>query len=178
MCTVSRLLYSFGVADLDKEEIKDKLLKAYSVYYNVSTTGVMEPFFAEAEFHQNDRQYFLIKAAKIAESDSHEYAYFADVGELTEESLLEMCDEAWRRGLYLLKPKSGHKNTDVLLFIIADSVSKKAAEAVKRTRKYKSYKLSFWGFSRFRLVTIDISKGEVYYNREGKLLESVVGDIL
>ncbi|MCR4654673.1 MAG: hypothetical protein K5770_00360 [Lachnospiraceae bacterium] len=161
-----------------KERIRDRLLKSYAVYYNVSTMGVREPFFAEAEFHQNDKQYFLVKAAKIAESDSHEYVYFADAGVLGVEALLKMCEEAWKRGLFLVRPKSGHKNTDVLLFIIADSVPEETEKKIGRIKKYKSYKYTFWGWSKFRLVAIDTKRGKAFYNREGGILKGIVSDIL
>ena len=163
---------------MNREEVKDRFLKAYSVYYNVSTFGIREPFFAEAEFHETNRQYFLVRSARLAEHDSNEYAYFAETDLLTAEDVAPMCDEAWRRGLFMCKPHSGHKNTDVLLFIIADSITDEARKLVTSVKKYQSYKYTFWGWSKFRLVAIDLSGQKVFFNREGRLLEKVVSNVI
>ncbi len=162
----------------DREALKERLLKSYSVYYNVSVMGIREPFFAEAEFHEKNDHYFLVRSARLSESDSNEYVYFAQTGCLGTDELSAMCEEAFRRGLFMCRPHSGHRNTDVLLYVLADSIPEETVRQIGGIRMYRSYKHTFWGWSKFRLVAIDVSKGEAFYNREGRLLEAVVCNIM
>ena len=58
------------------DETLAKLLKSYRRYYNIETEDVPEPFAAMAAFHTHDEQFFLVKAATLAEADAHEYVFF------------------------------------------------------------------------------------------------------
>ena len=58
-------------------ELLDRLLRSFQVYYNVKREDVTPPFVAEAEFHTHDEQFFLVKSAVLAEAESREYIYFA-----------------------------------------------------------------------------------------------------
>ena len=148
-----------------KEELAEKLLQSYSVYYDVKSKDVEAPFFAEAVFHNRDEQYFLVKSAKLSESVSNEYVYFAECEKLTEENLTSLCETAWDRALSGFVPKPGHKNSDVSLFILSEQISEETARLVSKMKKYKSYRFTLLGFSRFSLVAIDTSGEKAYFNR-------------
>ena len=66
------------------QETLDKILPSFQRYYDIIREDVPAPFSAVAEFHSHDEQYFLIKSARLSESDSHEYIYFATVETLDE----------------------------------------------------------------------------------------------
>ena len=63
---------------MNTTEILEKLLRSYSVYYDIQRENVTEPFAAEANFHTHDEQYFLVRSATISEAESNEYVYFAN----------------------------------------------------------------------------------------------------
>lgn len=163
---------------MNSEELAEKLLQSYSIYYDVKTEDVREPFFAEAVFHNKDEQYFLVKSAKLSEVISNEYVYFAKCGTLTEELLTSLSDSAWDRALSGFVPERGHKNSDVSLFILSEEIPKETEKLVSRIKKYKSYQFTLLGFSRFSLVAIDVSRKHACFNRVGRLLEKVVWDII
>lgn len=157
-----------------KKNVTEKLLQSYQRYYNLTSEDVAEPFFAEAVYHASDTHYFLLKSARLSQCFVHEYVYFAEAGELTPEQLQSLCDTAWERGLKGFIPENGHKSSDVVLYIIADSITADTGRAASRIKKYKSYRYAFQGWSRFRLVAIDVSGDKVFYNRQGRILEKIV----
>ena len=158
-------------------EAMKKLTAAFYAYYNVNTVDPLEPFSAEATFSLHNEQYLLVKAARISEQDSFEFVYFGETERLTEELFHVFEQAAWEDGLKRAKPGANHRNSDVTCVIVAESVDPDAKKAIKSSKHYKSYKFSFNGWSIFRAVTYDLSKGEILYNRRGKELEKVFSKI-
>ena len=54
----------------------EKIYQSFERYYTVSTQNVEAPFVAEAVFKSHNEQYFLIKAAKVADIDSNDFVFF------------------------------------------------------------------------------------------------------
>ena len=71
------------------DETLNALLPLFKNYYNIKTEDVEEPFVAEAAFESHNEQYYLIKAATVADVDMNEYVYFAKCDTLTPEELAE-----------------------------------------------------------------------------------------
>lgn len=163
---------------MNATETLEKLLRSFRVYYNVKEEEVTPPFTAEAEFHSHDEQFFLLKSARISESESREYVFFAVEEELDEEKLLALDKTAWETGLSRVRPHAEHKNTDVTLFILAERITDEAFQKVKKIRHYKSYQFSLQGWSHYRLVAVELSSGRAAYNRQGQSLKELVRNIL
>ena len=153
---------------MEQSQAIEKILPAFSQYYTIKKDDVTPPFCAEAEFRSHNEQYFLVRSAHIADIDSNEFVYFADPDELTEEKLAELVNKAWSTGLEKVRPHSGHRNSDVSLIIFTKSLFSAAAQIIKKTKLYKSYKFSFHGWSHFKLTVCNVSDMEVYSNRQGK----------
>lgn len=154
-----------------KKEVLDKLLLSYKQYYNITQDESVQPFSALAEFHSHNEQFFLIKAAKVADIDSNEYVYFALQDELNPEALASLDELAWQRSMSKVVPSSAHRNSDVSLIIIADKISDETRQAIKKIKHYKSYKFSFWGWSNYSLIAFDMSDKSLAFNRRGKDLK-------
>ena len=163
---------------MSTDEMLSKLLPLFEDYYNVNTENVCEPFAAEAVFQSHNEQYYLIKAAKVADVDMNEYVYFVKCDTLTASSFTEYDRLAWERGLAMAKPGHGHRSTDVALFIVSDDIDEEAIRLIKKTRHYKSYRFGFHGWSNYRLVAIGCSKSKAYYNHQGKSFKKLVRNIL
>lgn len=163
---------------MNKQDFLEASLKAFTRYYNVKTEDVQAPFCAEAEFISHNEQYVLLKSAKIADIDSNEFIYFALSGKLTKEELSSLDTTAWERGLSKIHPGPGHRNSDVTLIIIADSIEADAFKSVKKCRHSKSYKMTFWGYSHYKLVAIDLSLGRLTTNYQGETLKKLFNNIL
>ena len=154
-----------------------KLLTAFERYYTIRTEDVLPPFAAEAEFHSHNEQYFLTRVAKIADIDSHEYVFFAEEGSVDAARLASLDAAAWERGRAHIQPCAGHRNSDVSLIILADTLDAEAARAVKKLRHSASYRFGLWGWSNYRILAYDISSGKAFANRLGAPLKKYVCNI-
>ena len=161
----------------DIHEAYERVMAAYSAYYDLNREDPLEPFDAEAVFRIHDEQYILIKKAKVSEVDSNEFVYFAKVGELTEEQFRNYEETAWEDGLSRTRPKENHRNSDVTVVITAESISPEAEKAIKRSKKYKSYKWGIHGWSAHRVVAYDFSKHKLLYNHRGEELKEIFSNI-
>lgn len=158
-------------------EALNKLIKSFHVYYDVNMEDPLPPFSAEATFRLHDEQYVFIKKAKVSEIDSTEYMYFAEAGDLTAEQYQLFDDVSWQDGLKRADPKPNHRNTDVTLVIIAEEIGPEVAQIIKKAKHHVSYKFSFHGWSTYRVVAYDLSKGTVLYNRRGQELKKIFRNI-
>lgn len=158
-------------------EALQSLLRSFEQYYTIKTAGVVAPFSAEAEFHSHSEQYFLVKAARVADIDSNEYVFFADTASLSPEKLAELSQIAWQEGLSRVTPYMGHRNSDVTLIVLADTISDDAFKQVRKIRHSKSYKFSLYGWSNFRALAYEVSSGRTAYNRLGEDLKKLVSSL-
>lgn len=157
----------------NKEQALEKVLHSFERYYSINKENVTQPFAAEAEFISHNEQYFLVKSAKIANIDSNEYVYFALTETLSKDKFLEFDEKAWNTGISRVHPYSGHRNSDVTLVIIADKIEDEVKSLIKKTKHSKSYKLTFWGWSNYKLVSLELSTDQLFSNRLGKDLKKL-----
>ena len=160
--------------DSSIESVLQRVLQSFKHYYDVTTDGVSAPFVAEAVFHSHNEQYFLVRAAHIADIDSNEYVFFATEASLTEERLLALDAAAWQAGISRVTPHSGHRNSDVTLVVLAEHIAEAAFLRVKKLRHYKSYRCSLYGWSHFRALAYEASTGKTATNRLGTDLQKLV----
>ncbi len=159
---------------MNKEEIFDKIIDAYRGYYNIRSEEVTPPFDAEGYLSNEAEQYFLLKAAKIAFVNSYEYVFYKKCDIITEKELEELDRTAWETGISRVSPGTDHKNTDVALIVVADSVQDGISDNIDKYKHSKNYKLGLHGFSNYRLVVIEASSGNVLTNRRGRDLKDFI----
>ena len=155
----------------------EKVIGSYERYYDINRETPVEPFVAEAVFRSHGEEFFLLKSAKINEMDSAENAFFADVGELDEAGFDAMLDKVWEETLARADVKPNHRNTDGILIITADSIDDAAKRKIKKTRRYKSYRFSFWGWSEVRVIAYEHYSGKVVCNRQGDMLKKLFANV-
>ena len=153
---------------MNVSEALEKVLPAFEQYYTVNKDSPTLPFMAEAEFRSHNEQYFLVRSAHIADIDSNEFVYFAGVPVLDDAILSQLTTKAWETGLEKVKPHEGHRNSDITLIIFADKIAETTQNSIKKTKFYKSYKFSFWGWSNFKLAVVELTTLGIYSNRLGK----------
>lgn len=144
------------------------ILPAFGQYYTIKENNVTPPFCAEAEFRSHNEQYFLVRSAHIADIDSNEFVYFATLSDLDDTKLEEFINAAWQNGLTRVHPHEGHRNSDIILIILADRIADSTKIKIRKTKLYKSYKFSFHGWSHFKLTAVELASKEIYFNRFGK----------
>ena len=153
----------------------ERILKAYGDYYDVERIKPAPPFVAEAVFHSHEEQYFLTRAATIAESESHEYIFFALEKDFNLVKLRDLSKTAWETGLARIQPNGNHRNSDIALIILTDQAAPDVTkQAVRKIRYYKSYRWGFQGWSHFRLVIYNAASGDLICNPHGREIRELV----
>lgn len=170
---------------LDKKDVYDRFIRSYSVYYDVITKDdpqsmeEFDPCFeAMARFDSKSEQYFLVKAAKVADIHTSEYVYFALCDQLTTDKIILLDKKAWESGISHAHPGPDHKNTDAVLIVIADSVDEQAQEFIYKSKHSKNYRFALHGYSNYRLVAVGLNEGSVYFNKQARILKELVVNIL
>lgn len=161
-----------------KAEVLNKLLQSYKRYYNITQDDSICPFSAFAEFHSHNEQFFLVKSAKVADIDSNEYVFFALQDKLDSESLEQLDNLAWKRGISKVAPSYAHRNSDISLIIISDEISDKVKKEIKKLKHYKSYNFSFYGWSNYSLLAFNLSDKSFVFNRRGKDLKKLFTNLV
>ena len=75
-------------------------------------------------------------------------------------------------------PSSSHRNSDVTLVIVTDKLTPEAKAAIPKMKHYKSYMFTLHGWSYYRLIALELSTGDLVYNRQGQNLKKLVSNIL
>lgn len=158
-------------------DVLEKVIGSYEQYYDINRETPVEPFVAEATFKSHGEEFFLIHSAKINEMDSFEVAFFADVRELSESGYDEMLDKVWSETLSRADVKPNHRNSDGILIITALTIDDAAKKKIKKTRLYKSYRFSFWGWSEVRVIAYEHSSGSIVCNRQGDMLKRLFANV-
>ena len=159
------------------DETLQALLKSYRRYYNIKTEDLTKPFAAEAAFHTHDEQYFLVKAARLAEADAHEYVFFVTADEIGLSEAKAFDETAWAEGLSRVVPHSNHRSTDIVLVLLSEHITEDAALYIKKVKRYKSYRYTLQGWSNYSVVAMETSTGKFYCNRRGKHLKKLFSNI-
>ncbi|MBQ8013896.1 MAG: hypothetical protein IJ257_05830 [Treponema sp.] len=163
---------------MDSSEVLERLLKSFGDYYTVSKENIVAPFVAEAFFKSHNEQYMLVKAAKIADIDSNEIVFFyINTEVLSQEKITELSKLAWERGLARITPYYGHRNTDITLIILSDTIPEESFKIIKKQKFYKSYKFGLYGWSSFRALAYESSTGRAVTNRRGSDLKRLVASL-
>lgn len=163
---------------MNRADAMEMAVRAYEAYYDVNIETPKTPFFAEASFHSHEDAYFLVHGAVIGESESNEYVFFASEKYLDLDKLKKLDQEAWETGILRVKPHGHHRNTDISLIVLADTVTEEARKAVKGLKHYKSYRFSLQGFSHYRLLVVDLTEKKMFWNRQGTNLKKSFHNIL
>ena len=154
------------------QEMLEKLLRAYAVYYDVERKHPAPPFAAEAAFRSHTEQYFLVRRARLAEAESNEYVYFALEETLTAPLLRALDGAAWNAGTARIVPHKDHRNSDVTLLVLASDIEPDAAAMIPKLKHYQSYLFGFQGWSHYRLAAVDASAVKLFCTRQAKTLRS------
>ena len=162
---------------LELQDALERVLRSYQAYYTIDRETPPPPFAAQAVFHVHGEQFFLIKQAKYAEIDSNEYVYFALEYAPTPQRVRELAEAAWEAGIAQVTPTSTHRESDVLLILLADSLSDETAKAIRGIRFSKSYRLGLQGYSHFRLAAIEPATGRTAHNPMGQDLAKLLSNI-
>lgn len=158
-------------------EALEKVLQMYGQYYQVKRDEVAPPFAAEAESSVVDELLSGFKTVKISSAESREIVFFTAEEELTADLAQRLAEAAWTEGLSRVRPGPNHRNTDVILVMLADRIDPEAADVLKKTRHSKNFMLTFHGWSVLRLIAIETPSRNMVCNRMGHDLKKLFSNI-
>ncbi len=158
-------------------ELLETILPSFEQYYAIKREDVAPPFDAEAYFSAKDIQTAVFRSVKISEAESGEYIFFACVPSLSADDAKRLDEAAWAEGISRVQPGPTHRNTDICLFLIAETVEPDAFDYIKKLRRHKSYKHMFEGWSNYRAIVVESSSGHTATNRLGRGLEKLFDNI-
>ena len=149
-------------------EAIDKLCESYSVYFDVERFEENEDLLAATCFCMSTRKkYVLVKAAKLWEADSNEYVYIFNVPHLTKDVFTKCRDYAHKDGD---EPHRAQARTHVFVYYGAVYLipTRTPCVRLKRTRIYKSFRLSYYGWMDFHTGLIELQTGKDCRKRQWK----------
>lgn len=158
---------------MNAANMTDRILKSYESYYDIRKEDVCPPFVAEAVFHSHNEQYIFLKSAKLSEQDSNEFVFFANEDTLDADRIRLLDQTAWQEGLSRVTPHRNHRNSDITLVVVAETVSKEAVSCIKKLHHYQSYRFGLQGWSNYRVIVLETSTGSLTYNRQGRELRKL-----
>ena len=158
-------------------EALEKVLQMYGQYYTLKRDAVTPPFAAEAECVVNDEQLTAYRMVKISSVISREIVFFAAEEHLTAERARQLADRAWEEGFSRVEPGPNHRNTDIVLIVLADRMDPEAAALLKKTKHSKNFRFTFHGWSVFRVIAIETPSGTMAHNRMGQNLKKLFSNI-
>lgn len=105
--------------------------------------------------------------AKLWEANSFEYVYLFTVPHLTRE-IYEQCERlAYEQGRARIRPGPNHMYTYISAIFLCDSCDPEARKALKRCRRYESFRLSYWGWMDFHTALVVLPEESVATNASG-----------
>lgn len=159
--------------EFTSEELLQKLLQAYSDYFDITadTSYNNLPVNAEAAFHSRSEKYVLIKKAQLWAAEAHEYVFMVRTEHLDAETFETYRSTILEEGLSRVEPKKDHMYTYVTLLFLAESIAPEAGKLISKTRYHKDYKMSVYGWTDYRVAAQDCATGKIYTNRAGRELK-------
>lgn len=150
----------------------ERLIKIHRPYYDININGE-GPFCVTAVFRSHDSHYFLSKRFSIGEAEMNEYVYIATAEILDLKTTEKLITSAWEMGLEKVRPSENHRNSDIVLIILAERITENAAEFIKKCKLFKSYNFLFQGWSVFKIIALDTSTGNYVTNKRGRDLKKL-----
>lgn len=156
----------------------ERILNAYSVYYDMERFDGSEPLVAAGAFHEHGTGYMLVREAEMWSADSHEYVYFFCVPHLTKTLYEDCLRQARSLGEPRIDLSGSHMSTYITAVFLCDSAEAEAVAALKKCRIRKSFQFSLKGWMEVHTALIEMGKDSIIANSAGrntaKFLKSVL----
>ena len=156
--------------EMTLQERLDKLLNAYSHYYDIARDVTVEggSFPATAFYYLRDENYLITKKHVLNAVENHEYVYFYLTEHLDVETLQKQIDLSREAGMGNIKPNREHMSSFVTLVILADTIDPEAKKLIKKTRFRQNFRLALHGWMEYHIAAMEISTNSFLSNPAGK----------
>lgn len=165
------------------ESATARLLSSFQAYYNIKqpeaeATPKGMPLRAICEYYERSQKYVLSQKAELWSENSEEFLFLFQVERLTLE-LFEKCkDYALDEGMKMAHIGPGHMYTYITPMFICTSCDEDARRALKKCRKFKSFRFSFHGWMDLHTAVLEVQNNQISSNAGGRSVEKVMKKVL
>ena len=165
------------------ESATERLLSSFQAYYNIKQLEEGEkpkglPLLAICEYYEKSQKYVLSQKAELWSENSEEFLFLFQTDVLTLD-LFEKCkDHVWEEGLKLAHIGPGHMFTYITPMFVCNSCDEDARKALKKCRKFKSFRFSFHGWMDLHTAVLEVQNNQMSSNAGGRSVEKVMKKVL
>ncbi|MCI7397372.1 MAG: hypothetical protein MST12_01095 [Spirochaetia bacterium] len=163
---------------MTSEAVLEKILTSLGAYYNINHCNDAEFLYARCDYFEHAENFVVSRKANLWSADSEEFMYIFKVSFLTKEifeSSIHYVKSDWEKHAHI---GPGHMYTYITPIFICDKAEPMAAKLLRKFRRYKSYRFSFWGWSEFHTALIECGENKIITNRSGKCVRKSLGRII
>ena len=165
------------------ESATERLLSSFQAYYNVKQLEAGErpeglPLCVICEYYEKSQKYVLSQKAELWSENSEEFLFLFQTDVLTLE-LFEKCKEhALEEGMKMAHVGPGHMYTYITPMFVCNSCEEDARKALKKCRKFKSFRFSFHGWMDLHTAVLEVHNNQISSNAGGRSVEKVMKKVL
>ena len=104
--------------------------------------------------------------------------YVFNMPQLTETLATQCIVYAYEEGMKLIKPEKGHMCSYISALFVCDTCDKAAEKIIKKSRYYKSFQFSLYGWMDFHAAAVVVEQEQTITNRSGRCMEKIMKNIL
>lgn len=123
---------------------------------------------AVASYHNFMEKYVLTRKARMWAAHAHEFIYLFTTEHLDMPAWQKINAFFMENGFARMKIDNEHMYSYITPIILADVIDDDVRKLLKRFHYYKSFKLSFYGWTTVRLAALEMSTGKVVSNYQGR----------
>ena len=159
---------------MDKSKYIELIRKRLEANFEIETPAVEdgETFLMIARHHNVSGRIFITKKDIIDKYETFETCYMK---ELQSSSLKEIKNffQLMAKKAADLQPEKDHFYTDITGILVGSAIPPGTESLLKNLKFEKSFRLFWRGFSKVRIVCVDLTDGTVYTNKMGKEIKKV-----
>lgn len=156
----------------------EKLTESLKSFYNIDLNSEIPGVAARADYFEHSEQFLVSRKANLWTADGEEFMYILTADHLTREfvdSSMEQIGSDWKKHAHI---GPGHMYTYVTPVFLCQSADKDALKAIRRFRRYKSYRLGFYGWSEFHAAAYVCDQDSACSNGSGRGVKKMLLKVL
>lgn len=159
---------------MDKRQYVEVIRKRLEANFEIEAPAVEdgETFLMIARHHNVSGRIFITKKDIIDKYETFETCYMKELQSPSLEEI-ERFFQLMAMKAADLQPKKDHFYTDITGIMVGDTMPQEIGHFLKKLKFEKSFRFFWRGFSKVRIVCVDLGKRAVYTNKIGKEIEKV-----
>ena len=153
--------------DRKVEAAVDRLLRAYSAYYDVERCHDGN-LVAKAFFHSRGEKYLLTRSVNLWSVEDNEYVFVYAGDELVQEDLEHAIQISSKMGMSMIKPNSEHRSSMITTILIFTTIDKCCVKHIRTYREHRDFGFMLRGWMDHRVAALEMSSLNVVSNRAGR----------